>query len=287
MTTNPGVPGDSVPAMNARDEKPEPLLKDPRVRGVIAAAAVAGFLVGMVFFGEPWHLPPAWGDVPTWLLAAGAAITAWLALMQLRDLREWIAKEAVRNSKRDQLLDKQIAEAGRREESERRRLVEDVEVTFSGKTGYVANASKRPLNDVTCGVMSKVDRNSLASPDRCGEVAPGPGGGGWMFLPGSKEVSRFEVLRPGASCGFSFESSHRDPDCVLVAWFTDDDGFRWQLDEYQHLTRSEDESVYLPLKVPRPLPPGAPGTVGGAAPESQAPDPAGFPALGRRSDATD
>jgi hypothetical protein len=33
----------------------------------------------MLIFGKPWHLPPAWGDIPTWFLAVGAGITAWLA----------------------------------------------------------------------------------------------------------------------------------------------------------------------------------------------------------------
>ena len=238
--------------MNEENENPKRLLKDRRVWGAAATAAVAGFLIAMVIFGEPWHQRPAWGDAPTWLLAAGAAVAALLALLQLRDLREWMAKEAVRNSKRDQLLDKQLAEAERRAKSERRQLVEDVEVKFNGKTGYVADNSKRPINDVTCKVMSKVDRNSMASPDACGEVVPGAGGAGWMFVPGAKQTSRFETLRPGARCGFSFGESYRDPDQVLVAWFTDDDGFRWQLDAYGHLMESDDESSYLPLNRPRP-----------------------------------
>lgn len=24
-----------------------------------------GFLLGLLIFGKPWHLPPAWGDIPT------------------------------------------------------------------------------------------------------------------------------------------------------------------------------------------------------------------------------
>ena len=37
----------------------------------------------MLIFGSPWHLPPAWGDIPTWIagiatagLLAGAIVTA-------------------------------------------------------------------------------------------------------------------------------------------------------------------------------------------------------------------
>src|SRR5260370_24582054 len=49
-------------------------------------------------------------------------------------------------------------------------------------------------------------------------------------------------------------SPDRDLDQVLVAWFTDDAGFRSQLDEYQHLVQSDDETTYLPPRTPLPLP---------------------------------
>lgn len=298
----------SVPAVNEQSEKPKPLLRTGRVWGLIIIAAVVGFLIGMVFFGKPWHLPPAWGDVPTWLLAAGAAVTSWYAVrafseqhrevaaieqqvkdgqelarqqarllelqgdqletqrqqlveqrdlnerqskvleLQAEDLRESIAErkhEAERTAMRDELLDKQLEEAERRARSERRRLVEDVEVYFTGTTRYVENGSKRPITDVTCKVMSKVDRHLLATADGCGEVDRGPGGQGWIFLPGAKPVFTFETLRPGARCGFIFKDLTIEPDQVLVAWFTDDDGFRWQLDQYLHLVQTDDESEYL------------------------------------------
>jgi hypothetical protein len=239
--------GGSVPAVIEESEKPKPLLKDWRVRGLIIIAAAVGFVIGLVVFGTPWHLPPAWGDIPTWLLAVGAGATAWIALMQLSDLRDQIADEIERNKKRDGLVDKQLAEAESRAESERRRLVEDVEVLFTGKTGYVVNDSRRPLNDITCKVMSKVDGLSLATADGCGEVDRGPGGQGWIFLPGAKSASRFETLRPGSRCGFTFKDLAREPDQVLVAWFTDDAEFRWRLDQYLHLVLSDDESEYVPV----------------------------------------
>ena len=41
----------------------------------------------MLIFGSPWHLPPAWGDIPTWItgiatvgLLTGAIITARYAI---------------------------------------------------------------------------------------------------------------------------------------------------------------------------------------------------------------
>lgn len=153
-----------------------------------------------------------------WLAVAGAAATAWIALQQLSD----------RNRKRDELMDKQIAEAERREKSERRRLVEGVEVEFNGRFGRVVNRSKRPINDITCKVMSKVDRHSLDTPAACGEGTWD--GHAWRFLSEAKPVSRFETLRTEATCIFTFDKLRGTPDAALVVWFTDDDGFRWQLD---------------------------------------------------------
>jgi hypothetical protein len=232
----------SVPRVE--DERERPLLKDRRVQGLIAVGALAGFLVGLLVFGSPWHLPPDWGDIPTWLLVVLAGAAGWVGFGQLRALWQQIAEDALLNVKRDKLMDKQLEEAERREASDRRRLVEDVNVLFNEETGDVVNNSKRPLTDITCKVMSKVDRHVLATPDGCGRVVSIPSGG--MFLPETKPTARFETLRPGARCAFTFKDLRPEPDQVLVAWFTDDAKFRWQLDQYLHLVQSADESEYLP-----------------------------------------
>jgi hypothetical protein len=109
----------------------------------------------LLIFRWPGNLPPAWGDLATWLLVVLAAAAGWVGFAQFAILRTQIAEEAERNRKRDELMDRQIAEADRRERSERRRLVEGVEVIFTGATGYTDNNSKRPINDITCKVMSK------------------------------------------------------------------------------------------------------------------------------------
>jgi hypothetical protein len=44
---------------------------------------VAGFVIAMLIFGSPWHLPPAWGDIPTWFLVVLAAAGGWFTLSQL------------------------------------------------------------------------------------------------------------------------------------------------------------------------------------------------------------
>ncbi len=145
--------------------------------------------------------------------------------------------------KRDRLLDKQLAEAEAREGFERRRQAEGVKVGYSGKTtGRVENDSPRPISDVTCKIMSKTGRRSVAVPVSSGEL--GRTLVGRMFVPDAKPIDRVETLRPTAVAGFTFPDlarkqgddkdlydegdpdEDRDLDQVLVAWFTDDAGFR-------------------------------------------------------------
>jgi hypothetical protein len=126
----------------------------------------------------------------------------------------------------------------------------------------VVNKSGRPINDIAAKVMSKVDRHSLAIPDACGELLSD--GHAWRFRDDAKPVSRFETLRPDATCGFTFDGLSGTPDEALVSWYTDNDGFRWQLDEYQHLVDSDDENEYMPAGTPQRLPEGAPDATGSA-----------------------
>jgi hypothetical protein len=284
-----------------------PWFKDWRVRGLAAGCLVTGFVVGMVIFGQPWHLPPAWGDIPTWFLAIGAAITAWYAVQayskqsreveaieqQVRDgqevarqqsellrlqseqlevqrqqlsdqrllnerqsevlqlqadeLRESLQerkREAERNIKRDKLMDAQLAEAGARTALERRRQAENIELDFMYSTGRVANNSRRPVTDVTCKVMSNVDRHSLRTANKSGIIVPIEVVDGYVFSD-EKDYERVAALRPGASCGFVFGSESMDPDMVLVTWYSDDEKRRWQLDQYGHLVESSEESEYV------------------------------------------
>lgn len=69
-------------------------LQERRVLAAIGVAAAVGFAAGLVICGQLWHLPPNYGDVPTWLAAVFAAIAGWVGLDQLRILRGQVAREA-------------------------------------------------------------------------------------------------------------------------------------------------------------------------------------------------
>ena len=98
-----GGPGAAEP--DARREIP--LSRDRRVQGLVGIGIVVGFLIGLLVFGKPWGLPPAWGDIPTWIsaiatigLLIGAIITAVYAIkafgaqsVQLKEQREINAKQ--------------------------------------------------------------------------------------------------------------------------------------------------------------------------------------------------
>ena len=225
-------------------------LKEWRVAGIIGL--LAGFLIGLLVFGQPWHLQPDWGDLPTWLLFGIGLVGGVIGLLQFRTFVREQGAEARRNEKRDKLMDRQLDDAERRAEADLRKQAEDVEVTWAQNTGQldgvVVNNSRRPISRVTCKVMSNVDRAVLKMPDQCGErFEVGGRGGAMYFAPELKPLPEFKTLRPKATCIFTFKLT-RSPDQVFVAWFTDDAGNRWQLDEYLHLVKANDgdESEYKP-----------------------------------------
>ena len=83
-------------------------LKDRRVLTAIGVATAVGFTAGLLIFGQPWHLPPNYGDVPTWLAAVFAALAGWVALNQLSMLRQQGAEAGRRSAERDRLLQEQV-----------------------------------------------------------------------------------------------------------------------------------------------------------------------------------
>ena len=61
-----------------------------------------------------------------------------------------------------------------------------------------------------------------------------------------EEGPQLGVLRPDRRCDFAFDGLADDPNHVIVMWFTDDAGFRWQLDQNMHLVEADDGDVYKP-----------------------------------------
>jgi len=190
------------------------------------AGPVAGFVIALLVFKWPGHLAAAWGDVPTWILAVFAVFGAALALSQLSILRQQAADAAI---------------------TERRRQAEEVEATSRGTGfGVIENNSRRPITDLTSRVVSRKDGRIVAVPDRSGSVVAGVHQGTLRMGPDAEEVTQVDVLRPQRRCGFAFDSVADDQDHVFVAWFTDDAGFRWQLDQNMHLVEADDGDVYKP-----------------------------------------
>jgi hypothetical protein len=204
-------------------------LKDRRVRGTAIGCLITGFLLGMVIFGAPWHLPPDWGDIPTWLLAVVGAVAGWAALRQLQILQQQVKEEADRNVKRDELIQSQLNEVRSRERIDRRQQAEKVEFRVYRLSGDlrvsadVKNNSARPIADITCRIMSSADGKVIAVPDE----RPGV---------------RYDILPSGDVCKFNLNGGSGNQDEILVAWFTDDAEFRWQLDGRGHLVETKSDN---------------------------------------------
>jgi hypothetical protein len=238
-------------------------LKEWRVRVLAFGCAAAGFAIGLLVSGKPWNLPPAWGDIPTWLLVAVGVIGGWAALRQLRILQEQVKGEAERNVKRDQLLDRQLAEAAAREAAEQRRQAEDIELILKTRSAfagdprnparpayveaYVINNSRRPITGIIGKIMSRADGRVLAEADAGGaamDVRSGPSAPAAWAVPRWGSVTRCEVLAPGSSWAFRFDDLVLADDQAVASWFTDDAEVHWRLDEMQHLVQTADESQY-------------------------------------------
>lgn len=131
----------------------------------------AGFLLGMLIFGSPWHLPPAWGDIPTWISAAatvglliGAIVTARYAIKAFRKQAEEVAALVAENN---------------RQAAERRRA--QASSVFIGLPirgirlvqPSAQNASSFPVHDAQFWYYGP---DGLSDPDDLGMIMPGPVG---------------------------------------------------------------------------------------------------------------
>jgi len=240
----------------ARRDHQGSLLRDRRVQGLIGLGTLAGFLVGLLVFGEPWHLPPDWGDVPTWLLAVLAATAGWIGFAQLGMLRNQIAEEARRNAKRDELVNRQLTEAEQRSLTYERQQTEAVDIKPSYSMAKIAgsdppashrvhgaevsNESRRPIRNVAC-MIEPDPGDTLQAADKVGLF--GEFADGTRAFPAPRQGSHISLLRAGKTAGFFFAADTKEhPKARLTVRLTDDAGLHWQIDPDLHLEKLPDRA---------------------------------------------
>lgn len=143
-------------------------LKNWRVLTLCGGCIVAGFLLGMLIFGSPWHLPPAWGDIPTWItgiatagLLIGAIITARYAIKAFGKQSEQLEDQRKINVEQTTVLALQAKELGesleeRKREAEQRKSDQAVRVFISLATGEYFKPLGRPAG------QSEIDDDLLS-----------------------------------------------------------------------------------------------------------------------------
>lgn len=231
----------------------------------ITGAAV-GFLAASLIFGKPWRLRPNWGDIPTWLAFAAAAIGGAGVLLQLAEQQRQIAAAASRNERRDKLLDTQLAEAQERVRAYARRQAELVRFRgFPGRPGKggwceVANGSTRPIRWVQCKELGPgpevapseyrigVRSSSASIDDSHADVM--------NYMPADpREVDQqqgiYRNLLAGQVIRVGFPARRPGALPRYAVRFLDDAVAKWQLNDDMHL---------------EPMPPPAPPTLPGASP---------------------
>jgi hypothetical protein len=249
-------------------------IKDRRVIVLGIGCALAGFMLALLIFGDPWHLPPDWGDIPTWLAVIVASVGGWIALSQLRQQQAVIQADFAQQRKRDDLLDGQLRELADRERSRQREQAEQVTLSGGrvvlasppdpagetaqssgrlqdepGGSSRVRNNSGRPARRVACRLM--LDGQAIM-PRRFanGATFAGPGGiaGETMFLPATADdfdlgTGEYLNLLAGREILARFPVpggvSYYDKATYLIR-FTDDAGRRWELDDDMHLAPAPD-----------------------------------------------
>lgn len=228
--------------------------------------ALAGFLLALLIFGDPWHLPPNWGNIPRWLAVLVASVGGWIALSQLRQQQAIIQSDIERSQKRDDLLDGQLRELADRERARQREQAEKVnlslqpvrisEATDAKPGGHqpasasrwagscrVTNGSGRPVRRVACrlnldGREIRAVRFAILSPIKKGRRE--------VFSPPPDDsVLADEYLNLLAlEMIIAYFTIPEEIDVVrtkrCVIRFTDDADRRWELDANMHLIVAPD-----------------------------------------------
>lgn len=216
----------------------------------LVTGLVLGFVVGLVAFLPPWHLQPAWGDTPTWLLALFGLVAGVVGLAQLGMLQDQGKEEHDLNVRRHELFEKQINEADRRKKQDDRRQAESIELRLHTRDNrmfpVVVNNSNRPVLHISCRYIADTNLRTVVEAEEYAivvrESLDQAGQSIVMTVP--KRGNLCAKLPPGGACGFLFRKNlgiASDEGAPLsVAWFTDEDGNRWHVDTFQQLAATTD-----------------------------------------------
>lgn len=238
-------------------------LQDMRIVLLAIGCVFAGFLIATLIFGTPWHLPPAWGDIPTWLAFIAASVAGSAALIQLSQQQRQITEEAERNVQRDKLLRTQLTEAAERMNAIRRQQAEHVIlVGFSvrrerdggGRTGRceVTNGSGRPIRNISCRMLvggNLIMPSEFQVKEELHPVlgTPGPQSS-FSYLPANESTfdmtaSKYFILLANQVIRAVFSIGNDGSDgAQYIMRFTDDAEVRWQLDSDMRLLPPPDTS---------------------------------------------
>lgn len=251
------------------------LLRDLRVWSLVGAGVGVGFVIGLLIFGKPWHLPPAWGDIPTWIsaiatvgLLIGAIITAQYAIKAFRAQSKEVGDQATMLKVQSDQLDEQrtinALQARDLEESlkERERLrritereqadavlfewwpasqvlimgIADGTVRVTGSVLAVRNESRRRIVNITCRIEPSGGAGLTLVTQQVGVLATSTSHS--AVFSGLAPAGAIPLMRPRAWSGFLVRfdlATH--PTARLATRFTDDAGLHWQIDQDLHLER--------------------------------------------------
>jgi hypothetical protein len=255
-----------------RDDK-GPFVRNRWVWGL--AGLGAGFGVGLVVSGKLWDLPPALGDIPTWIsaiatigLLIGAIVTARYAIKtfgeQSQEVRDQASMLKVQSDQLEEQRKINALQAGDLEESlkERARLRQVAEreqadavlfewwpvahvlvmgpaggtVRMTGSVLAVRNESRRRIVNVTCRIEPSEGAGLTLATEQIGTLAESSSHR--AMLRDLAVAEAVPLMRPGTWLGFLVRFDlEAHPDVRLAVRFTDDAGLHWQIDQNLHLAQ--------------------------------------------------
>jgi len=201
-----------------------------------AAAAVVGLAAGgaiRLHLARPWPCN-TWSNVRSWLTFAVIFLGLGAALLQLELQRRQLGVLQSDLGQRDQLLERQQAEA--------------IDLHLVDSTAdppvymiNVSNGSRRPIRNVVCRIeLAQGEEPQFA--ESVGVLVDWVLGGEvrQRLVSDSVKGTRVPVVRVGLTWAFVFPFGNRDqPEARIAARFTDDVGLHWQINHDLHLEKLE------------------------------------------------